>query len=102
MESLQEGLGTKMDNIQEGLDCLQATQQSVKKMLSGLENESCGKCKHEKPHIKQVLTEIKRKVHQRSSAKSGGSYTRCWYVKYLGGLYTRYKCLVYIPLYKGK
>ena len=90
MESLQEGLGTKMDNIQEGLDCLQARQQSVTKMLSGLENESFGKCKHkkllkQKPHLKQVLTEIKRKVHQRLSAKSGGSYTRCWYVKYLEG-----------------
>ena len=51
MESLQEGLDTNMDNIHEGLDCLLATQQSVKKMLSGLENESFGKCEHEKPHI---------------------------------------------------
>ena len=80
VESLQEGLGTRMDNIQVGLDSLQATQKSVEKMLSGLKSESCGKCKHEKllkekPHIKQVLTVIIKKVNQRSSAKSA---TKIW------------------------
>ena len=64
-----------MDNIQVGLDSLQATQQSIEKMLSGLESKSFGKCKHEKlfkqkPHIKEVHTVIIRKVNQRSSAKS--------------------------------
>ena len=74
IDNIQAGLGTKVDNIQVGLDSIQATQQSVKKMLSGLESESCGKCKHkkllkQKPHVKQVPTEIKRKVNQRSSVK---------------------------------
>ena len=71
VESIQEVLDTKVNNIQVGLDSLQATQQSVKKMLSGLKSESCGKCKLEKPHIKQkphikeVHTVIIRKVNQR-------------------------------------
>lgn len=59
-DNLEEGLGTKVDSLQEGLsnkvDSLQATQQSIKKILSGLARESFGKCKHENLLSRRLYT----------------------------------------------